>query len=94
MAGDFQPDALQDWVSKYFGAIKKPAEEIPRVTAKEPPRKEDKEIVKYSPKIPLPAVAVTYLAPSIRSDDAPALELAAEILGRRRVVTALSVARL
>ena len=80
VAGDFQPDELQDWVRKYFGAIKKTAEEIPRVTAKEPPRKEDKEIVKYSPKIPLPAVAVTYLAPSIRSDDTPALELAAEIL--------------
>jgi zinc protease len=67
-------------VEKYFGAIKKPVEKIPRVTTREPPRKEDKQIVKYSPKVPLPAIAVTYLAPSIRSEDAPALDLAGEIL--------------
>jgi zinc protease len=80
VVGDFQPNELHDWVDKYFGAIKKPAEKIPRVTAQEPPRKEDKTIVKYSPKVPLPAIAVTYLAPSLRSQDAPALELADEIL--------------
>jgi zinc protease len=80
VVGDFQPNELHDWVEKYFGAIKKPSEKIPRVTAKEPPRKEDKRVVKYSPKAPLPAIAVTYLAPSIRSGDTPALELAAEIL--------------
>ena len=80
MVGDFQPNELHAWVKKYFGAIKKPSEKIPRVTAKEPPRKEDKVIVKYSSKAPLPAVAVTYLAPSVRSDDTPALALAAEIL--------------
>jgi zinc protease len=36
--------------------------------------------VKYSPKVPLPAIAVTYLAPSLRSEDGPALDLAEEIL--------------
>jgi zinc protease len=80
VVGDFKPNELKEWVSKYFGAIKKPSEKIPRVTAKEPPRKEDKTIVKYSPKVPLPAIAITYLAPSLRDDDAPALELADEIL--------------
>jgi zinc protease len=80
VVGDFQPNELHTWVEKYFGAIKKPAEKIPRVTAKEPPRKEDKQIVEYSPKAPLPAIAITYLAPSIRSADAPALQLADEIL--------------
>ncbi len=80
VVGDFQPNELHDWVAKYFGAIKKPSEKIPRVTAKEPPRKEDKTIVKYSPKVPLPAIAVTYLAPSLRDKDAPALALADEIL--------------
>jgi zinc protease len=80
VVGDFKPNELHDWVEKYFGAIKKPEGKIPRVTAKEPSRREDKEIVKYSPKVPLPAIAVTYLAPSIRSDDAPALNLADEIL--------------
>jgi zinc protease len=80
VVGDFKSNELHDWAAKYFGAIKKPAEKIPRVTAKEPPRKESKELVKYSPKVPLPAIAVTYLAPSIRSKDVPALDLADEIL--------------
>ena len=80
VVGDFQPNELRDWVGKYFGAVPKPAAKIPRVTAKEPARREDKKVVKYSPQAPLPAVAVTYLAPSIRSEDAPALDLADEIL--------------
>ena len=80
VVGDFQPNELQGWVEKYFGAIKKPAGKIPRVTTKEPARKEDKQIVEYSAKAPLPAIAITYLAPSIRSADAPALQLADEIL--------------
>ncbi len=80
VVGDFQPNELHDWAAKYFGAIKKPAAKIPRVTAREPPRKKDKEVVKYSPKVPLPAIAITYLAPSIRSDDTPVLDLADEIL--------------
>ena len=80
VVGDFQPNELHGWIGKYFGAVKKPSEKIPRVTAKEPPRKEDKKLVEYSPKAPLPAVAVTYLAPSIRSEDAPALQLTDEIL--------------
>jgi zinc protease len=80
VVGDFQPNELHDWVNKYFGAITKPSEKIPRVTAQEPPREENKQIVEYSPKAPLPAIAVTYLAPSIRGEDAPALQLADEIL--------------
>jgi zinc protease len=80
VVGDFRPNELHDWVEKYFGPIKKPSEKIPRVTTREPSRTEDKQIVKYSPKVPLPAIAVTFLAPSIRSEDAPALDLAGEIL--------------
>src|SRR5262249_27686858 len=53
---------------------------IPRGTAKEPPRKEDQQFVEYSASAPLPAIAVTYLAPSVVADDVPALLLGAEIL--------------
>src|SRR6202011_1773866 len=77
---DFKPQELEGWVKKYFGAIPKPTAKIPRVTIKEPPRKTEKREVTYSPRAPLPALAVTYLAPSIRSDDSPALSLVAEIL--------------
>jgi Predicted Zn-dependent peptidases len=40
----------------------------------------DKRETTYSPRAPLPAVAITYLAPSIRSEDSSALSLVAEIL--------------
>ena len=80
VVGDFQPNELHEWVNKYFGVIKKPLEKIPRVTAKEPSRNEDRQIVEYSPKAPLPAIAVTYLAPSVQAEDVPALLLGAEIL--------------
>ena len=80
VVGDFNPEELQAWVKKYFEAIPKPSAKIPRVTVKEPPRKADKRETTYSPRAPLPAVAITYLAPSIRGDDSPALSLAAEIL--------------
>jgi zinc protease len=80
VVGDFKQADLDIWIKKYFGPIKKPAEKIPRVTTKEPPRKRDERHVSYSPKAPLPAIAVTYLAPSIRSKDTAALSLAEEIL--------------
>jgi zinc protease len=80
VVGDFKQEELDGWIKKYFGAVQKPSAKIPRVTAKEPPRKADKRDTTYSPRAPLPAVAVTYLAPSIRHDDSSALSLAAEIL--------------
>ena len=54
VVGDFQPNELHDWVNKYFGAIKKPSEKIPRVTAKEPPRKEDKADRRVQPESAAP----------------------------------------
>lgn len=80
VVGDFQPNELKTWAEKYLGQVKKPSAKIPRVTVKEPSREKDQQFVQYSPKVPLPAVAVTYLAPSIRSQHAPALDLASEIL--------------
>jgi zinc protease len=80
VVGDFKHEELGEWVKKYFGAIPKPSKPIPRVTAKEPPRKADKRETSYSPRAPLAALAVTYLGPSIRHDDSPALSLVGEIL--------------
>ena len=80
VVGDFKSDELDGWIKKYFGAVAKPSEKIPRVTVKEPPRKEDTKKVLYSPKAPLPAIAITYLAPSTRDKDEPALSLADTIL--------------
>ncbi len=80
VVGDFKQEELDGWVKKYFGAVTKPSEKIPRVTVKEPPRKEDRLETTYSPKAPLPAIAITYLAPSVQSKDAPALTMAEDIL--------------
>ncbi|HWM25145.1 MAG TPA: pitrilysin family protein [Chthoniobacterales bacterium] len=80
VVGDFKQEELDGWIKKYFGAIPKPAEKIPRVTVKEPARTQDKLETSYSAKAPLPAIALTYLLPSVRSKDAPALSLAEEIL--------------
>jgi len=80
VVGDFKQEELDGWVKKYFGAVSKPSEKIPRVTVKEPPWKADRLDTSYSPKAPLPALAITYLAPSVQSKDAPALSLAEEIM--------------
>jgi zinc protease len=79
VVGDFKPEELDGWITKYFGPVPKPTEKIPRVTVKEPPRAADKRGRIYSSKAPLPAIAISYLAPSIRSEDAPALSLVEEI---------------
>jgi zinc protease len=80
VVGDFNPSDLEKWTSKYFGAVARPTTKIPRVAVTEPARKEDRHEVLSSAKAPLPAFALTYLAPSVRSADEPALELADEIL--------------
>ncbi|MEY2487701.1 MAG: zinc protease [Verrucomicrobiota bacterium] len=80
VVGDFRPGDLETWAKKYFGAITKPAVKIPRVAVTEPPRKEDVRKVLYSAKAPLPAFAITYLGPSIRSEDNAPLELVDTII--------------
>ena len=80
VVGDFKPNEFEAWVKKYFGGVKKPSGKIPRVTVTEPVRKEDARKAISSSKAPLPALAVTYLAPSVRSEDNYALSLADSIL--------------
>jgi zinc protease len=80
VAGDFDPAQLNEWVDKYFGPIPHPAEPIPRVTVKEPPRKEAHTIREYDSKVPLPALAVTYLGPSVKDADSAPLRIAQQAL--------------
>jgi len=84
VVGDFKTSDLESWTKKYFGPIPKSTTKIPRVTVVESPRKEDRHEVLSSTKAPLPAFAVSYLGPSVRSNDEPALELAEEILSGGR----------
>jgi len=80
VAGDFDPKQLDAWVDKYFTRVAKPATPLPRVTTPEPAWKADRSVTVTGPKVPLPAVALVWLAPPTTSDDAPALQVAASLL--------------
>jgi zinc protease len=80
VAGDFEQQQLDGWVDKYFTPIPKPASEIPRVTVKEPARKEEKRVNEYAENVPLPALGMTWLTPPAAHADAVPLFVAATIL--------------
>ncbi len=80
VVGDFQENQFNAWVDKYFGRIRKPSGAIARVTEVEPERTSEKREVVKAPNVPLPAVAITYLAPPAKSKDAAALTVAQAIL--------------
>ena len=80
VVGDFDQRQLDAWVDKYFGRVAKPSAPIPRVTVKEPPRTSERRFDETGPNVPLPAVAITYLAPPISSPDADVLRVAESIL--------------
>jgi zinc protease len=80
VVGDFEQRQLDTWVDKYLGRIPKPAGTIPRVTAVEPDRTAESRHMTTAPNVPFPAVVITYLAPTSRSQDIPALRVAEKIL--------------
>jgi zinc protease len=80
VVGDFDQAQFDAWTDKYFGRIKQNKAAIPRVTAIEPERTEEKRYNETAPNVPFPAVAITYLAPNSKDKDIPALEIAETIL--------------
>lgn len=82
VAGDFDPKQLNSWVDKYLAPIPKPSLALPRVTIKEPERTAERRITHYAANVPLPAIALTYLAPPERNADAEPLRVAATILAQ------------
>lgn len=81
VVGDFEQKQLDAWVDKYFGRVPKPDQPLPRVTVKEPARTAEQRFNEFGPNVPLPAVAITYLAPPVSSDESYALRVAESILG-------------
>jgi zinc protease len=81
VSGDFEQQQLDTWVDRYFTSIAKPEMAIPRVTAIEPARTAEKRVDEYAPNVQLPALAMTWLAPSASDTDAVALHVAQAILG-------------
>ncbi|HYX27367.1 MAG TPA: pitrilysin family protein [Pyrinomonadaceae bacterium] len=84
VVGDFDQKQLDSWVDKYFAPIPKPNLSLPRVNVTEPARSGEKRFMEYAPNVPLKGVAFTYLVPSSKSEDAPALRMAATILSSGR----------
>lgn len=82
VVGDFEQKQFDGWVDKYFAGLTKPSLPLPRVTVKEPERTAERRITHYAANVPLPAIAVTYLAPPLRNADSEALQVAATILSQ------------
>ena len=82
VAGDFDPKQLDVWVDQYLGAVPKPDSPIPRVSVKELPRAAPKKVTETGSNVPLPAVALTWLAPAAGSPDRYALDIASSILAQ------------
>lgn len=80
VVGDFDQKQLNDWVHKYFASIPKPSTPLPRVNITEPARTKERKLTEYGPNVPLPAVGITYLTPSLRLADSDALRVAQWIL--------------
>jgi zinc protease len=80
VAGDFDPVELDRWIDAYFAPLQKPASTMPKVTAVEPEWSKDRRYSERGPNVPLPAVAITWLAPPAKSSDTAALNVAAALL--------------
>ena len=79
VVGDFDPKQLDAWVDKYFGPVEKPSRPLPRITVKEPLRKNEVRLTEYGTN-DLPAVGFTFLIPKRSDPDADALRVADAIL--------------
>ena len=80
VVGNFDQAKLDAMIDQYFGPIAKPAGDIPKVTAVEPARTGPRTVNTYGPNVPLPALAITWLAPSASDKDTPALTVLDAIL--------------
>nr|WP_295106048.1 pitrilysin family protein [uncultured Caulobacter sp.] len=80
IVGNFDQAKLDALIDQYFAPIAKPAGDIPKVTAVEPARTGPKSVNTYGPNVPLPALAITWLAPAAADKDAPALTVLDAVL--------------
>ena len=79
IVGDFDAKAALAQARTHFGRVPR-RQEVPRVTAKEPPQKELRVVTKSDPKAPLPAVASAFKLPPRGHADTYALQVAFDIL--------------
>lgn len=82
VAGNFDPAQLDRWVDQYFGKIARPDRAIPTIKVDEPRRTRATRHTVYEPNTPLPAVLMSFQAPSDDHPDAAALAVLEAILSR------------
>jgi len=80
VVGDFEQKQLDAWIDKYFGPVPRPAAPLPVFSAREPEWQSDRIAKVTGPQVPLPAVALVWLAPPVTSPDSPALQVAGAVL--------------
>jgi zinc protease len=80
VAGDFDQKQLDAWVDKYFGPIARPAAPLAVLKATEPAWPNDRTVKVTGPAVPLPAVALLWLAPPVTHPDNAALQIASALL--------------
>jgi zinc protease len=80
VVGDFEQVQLDKMIDKHFGKIAKPDKAIPRVITVEPERTKEVRHAVTAPNVPLPALAITYLAPKGNSPDIAPLQIASAIM--------------
>lgn len=80
VVGNFDQAKLDAMIDQYFGPLKTPAGTIPKVTVVEPPRTGPRSVNTYGPNVPLPALAITWLAPAAADKDTPALTVLDAVL--------------
>lgn len=83
VAGDFEIEPTKKLIADYYGSIPR-GKEIARPKFEIKPQSEPRKKVIESPTTPLPAVVHAWSAPAETAEDAPALELLADILGTGR----------
>lgn len=80
VSGNFDQAQLDKWVDQYFAGIKTPERSIPRVTVQEPARTAPKDLTVYEPNVPLPAVALSWRSPDVKSLNLAAWQVMDSIL--------------
>ncbi len=94
VVGDFDQKQLDAWIDKYFGRCPGPRRRCRASMRASRRGRADRVAEVTGPQVPLPAVALTWLAPPVTSADSPALQVAGRGARRRRVVAPQPVARL
>ena len=80
VAGDFDQKQLDAWVDKYFGPVVRPSAPLPVLKATEAAWPSDRSVSVSGPAVPLPAVALLWLAPPVTHPDNAALQIASALL--------------